>query len=335
MRRFSVVVFGVLMFVTSVSAQVRMDGTFEATQKCPAVQSIRKGTNPGNIVVEAGKPYRLLGKNKTEATHYWIEIPAATPDRRWVALSCGRINDEVAEPSQAPAKPKIDRVTQQATGDFYILAVSWQPAFCEAKASKRECASQTPTRYDATHFTLHGLWPQPRSNVYCGVSQSEVQASSESRWQNLPDLRPALNDDTEIALARVMPGSQSFLDRHEWTKHGTCYPGREPEKYFADSLRLMEELNSSAVQKLMADNIGKTVSADTFRRAVDESFGAGAADRMRLTCKQDGERRVLVEVTIGLKGDISAGTALKDLIAASSPTDPGCPSFVVDPVGLQ
>ena len=38
-----------------------------------------------------------------------------------------------------------------------ILSLSWEPAFCEGHANKRECASATPSGFDATHFTLHGL----------------------------------------------------------------------------------------------------------------------------------------------------------------------------------
>ena len=51
-----------------------------------------------------------------------------------------------------------------------ILSLSWEPAFCEGHANKRECASATPSGFDATHFTLHGLWPQPRRKQYCNVS---------------------------------------------------------------------------------------------------------------------------------------------------------------------
>jgi ribonuclease T2 len=315
------------------SAQVAMQGTFDATQNCPAFQSFRKGTNPGNVVIQAGQGYKLLGKNRDAATHYWLEVPGASPLQRWVAADCGTANGTVAEGGNGPA-PGSGQPEPSGT-PFFILAVSWQPAFCEGKWDKTECENQTAERYDATHFTLHGLWPQPRDNNYCGVSQDEFQASDSKRWEDLPDLRPQLQDATEAALDKVMPGTQSFLERHEWTKHGSCYTPRDPEVYFKDSVRLMDELNASAAQKLVANNIGQTVTSSVFRAAIDETFGAGAGDRMRLTCKQDGGRRLLVEITIGLKGDVAAGTALKDLIAAASPTDPGCPSFMVDPVGLQ
>ena len=86
-----------LALAGSASAQVAMHGNFDATKACPALQSIKKGTNPGNVSVAAGKSYKLLGKNKDQASHYWIEVPGASPLQRWVALECGTANGAVAD----------------------------------------------------------------------------------------------------------------------------------------------------------------------------------------------------------------------------------------------
>ena len=61
-----------LVNVVSAQAQVKLSGEFTASRACPALQSIKNGTNPGDISIEPGKAYHLLGKNKDEATHYWI-----------------------------------------------------------------------------------------------------------------------------------------------------------------------------------------------------------------------------------------------------------------------
>jgi ribonuclease T2 len=312
--------------VPSAVAQVAMHGNFAATKACPALQSIKKGTNPGNISVDAGKSYKLLGKNKDQASHYWIEVPDAAPLQRWVATDCGTADGEVAEDGSAS-------LPTDSGAPFYVLAMSWQPAFCEGLPDKVECQSQTAERFDASHFTLHGLWPQPRDNQFCGVDQVLIDASEDHRWQDLP--APELSLETKAALDIVMPGTQSFLERHEWIKHGTCYPGHVAETYFKDALRLMEAINASPVQALLAANVGQTVAGADIRARFDEAFGAGAGQRIRIACKNDGGRRLIVELTLGLKGDISAGTPLADLFAASSPTDPGCPAGIVDPVGLQ
>ena len=319
--------FGLAMVLTtSAAAQVAMQGSFNATKACPALQSIKKDTNPGGVSIEAGKSYKLLGKNKDQASHYWIEVPDATPLQRWVALDCGTVNGEVAGGGDDD-KPEGDGAP------FYVLAMSWQPAFCEGLPGKVECQSQTAERFDGSHLTLHGLWPQPRNNQFCGVAQEEIDASEGHRWEDLPE--PELTPETKAALDVVMPGTQSLLERHEWTKHGTCYPGRAADTYFKDALRVMETINTSPVQALLAANIGQTVAAADIRARFDEAFGAGAGERLRITCKNDGGRRLIVEMTLGLKGDITAGTPVAGLIAASPPTDPGCPSGIIDPVGLQ
>ncbi|MCA0433562.1 MAG: ribonuclease [Proteobacteria bacterium] len=325
-------VFAVLLMVLALpaSAQVPEQGTFVAAKSCPAVVSIKKGSNPGNASVRPGQSYALVGKNKDEASHYWIEVPGAEPSRRWVAVDCGGINGEAPQEQQAGSPPAVPAPSTDA---FYILAITWQPAFCEQHPGKAECRSQTSDRYDASHFTLHGLWPQPRDNVFCDVSAADQAASEGGNWKAIAPL--PLTAATHAELEKVMPGAQSGLERHEWIKHGSCYPGRTPERYFADALRLMNEINSSAAARLMAANPGKTVTSKALRAAFDESFGAGAGDRIRVACKDDGKRRLIVELTLGLRGDIPAGTSLSDLLMASRPTDPGCPSGVVDRVGLQ
>jgi ribonuclease T2 len=224
--------------------------------------------------------------------------------------------------------------TQLSAGSAqYVLAISWQPAFCEGKPRLPECRSQTEDRFDASSFTLHGLWPQPRARAYCGVGEQDIRLDKKRRWHDLPWQR--LDNSTWARLQEVMPGTRSGLHKHEWIKHGTCYDGSGQQDYFADSLLVMDALNNSAVQSLFASRIGQEISGDEIRSAFDKSFGAGAGDRVRISCKNDHGRRLIVELTIGLSGTINPGTRMADLIAASSLTDPGCPSGVVDPVGLQ
>lgn len=302
-------------------AEVPLDGKFRAAQACPAYVSIRKETNPGAVMTEPGQDYRLLAGNRDRPSHYRIEIPGAEPPERWVAVECGARGGEAAPPKAGRA----------AKGPSFVLAISWQPAFCEGSPGKRECRTQTASRFDATHFTLHGLWPQPGANVYCGVSAADRAASADSRWRDLP--RVSLTPATKAALEKVMPGTQSFLERHEWTKHGTCYPVREAETYYRDSLRLLGAVNASPVRALMESRIGREVSAREIRARFDEAFGKGAGERVRIACRDAGGRRLIAELTLGLKGDIPGGTPLGDLLLSSPPTDPGCPGGEVDPAG--
>jgi ribonuclease T2 len=216
----------------------------------------------------------------------------------------------------------------------YVLAFSWQPAFCETAASKPECKSQTADRYDASHFSLHGLWPQPGTNVYCGIAEAERAKDSNGRWRDLD--APLIENPLWQDVQRIMPGARSSLHKHEWIKHGTC-AGVDINRYFARSLQLLEAINASGLQQLFVDNTGRTLSAEDIRTTFSQSFGEGAGDRLRVSCKRDGDtgRQLIVELTLGMGDPFKQDTVLADLVGAATSSEPGCPSGMVDPVGLQ
>jgi ribonuclease T2 len=95
-------------------------------------------------------------------------------------------------------------------GDFayYLLSLSWSPAFCLASPDAAECSG--PRRYG---FILHGLWPQ-----------------YERGWPEHCDVRRRVPDEVVLEMAGVMPARS--LVYHEWLTHGTC-SGLEPDEYFA------------------------------------------------------------------------------------------------------
>jgi len=107
----------------------------------------------------------------------------------------------------------------------YILALGWEPAFCETKPDKQECVTQSADRFDADNFMLHGLWPDDGDNDYgdtshCDLSQSVIQQDKAGDWCDLPAL--SLSDPVAEDLFVLMPGATSCLQNHEWYKHGTC-----------------------------------------------------------------------------------------------------------------
>jgi ribonuclease T2 len=322
-----------LLPASAALAEVPLTGFFIARETCPALQSIRNGTNPGEVKTEPGKSYPMIAKNKPNASHYFIEVDGADPERRWVAVECGEhvvSADGSSQPQGAASGEDGDADTTRAA---YVLSVSWQPAFCETKRDKAECATQTPNRFDATHFTLHGLWPQPRRNAYCNVPPELSLADKDGDWDRLPE--PKLSDATRQKLSQVMPGTQSNLERHEWIKHGTCFPADSADEYFSRAIALVDQLNASKAQGLFAANVGAEITGKAIRDAFDESFGEGAGDRVRVSCKRIRGRNLIVELTIGLAGEIGEEPSLANLIAGSAATDPGCPGGAVDAVGTR
>jgi ribonuclease T2 len=315
------------------AAEVPLTGFFIAREACPALQSIRKATNPGEVKTEPGKSYPMIAKNKPNASLYFIEVEGADPARRWVRVDCGEhvvSADGSSQPREPGAGEGGDSETSRAA---YVLAVSWQPAFCETKPDKPECATESQDRFDAVHFSLHGLWPQPASNAYCNVPPQLSLVDKNGDWDQLPP--PSLSDQTKQKLAQVMPGIQSNLERHEWIKHGTCFHADSADEYFARAILLMDQLNSSKAQELFASNVGGELTGKAIRDAFDESFGEGAGSRVRVACKRVRGRNHITELTIGLVGQIGDEPSLADLIAASAATDPGCPGGAVDTVGTH
>ncbi len=91
--------------------------------------------------------------------------------------------------------------------DYYLLSLSWSPAFCQQQPDSAECNG--PRRFG---FIVHGLWPQNERGwpQHCGTSQ--------------------VPDSVAEGIADLMPARK--LVYHEWSTHGTC-SGLDPEAFFA------------------------------------------------------------------------------------------------------
>jgi ribonuclease T2 len=185
-----------------------------------------------------------------------------------------------------------------------------------------------------TQLSLHGLWPQPNGNFYCGVPDEIQRLDQSHRWSELP--APELDADTAERLSVAMPGTASYLERHEWIKHGTCFFGdRDGDEYFDDSLLVLAAINESPIGELLAENVGAELDASDLRAAFDRVFGAGAGARVQVQCAGDQGRVLIQEIRIALKGEITETADIGALIRAADPLSPGCPRGIIDPAGLQ
>lgn len=95
--------------------------------------------------------------------------------------------------------------------DFYVLALSWSPAFCAGPGGQRASAQCDSGR--KLGFVVHGLWPQYEHGFpsECGGGRNAPRYVIDQTGDLYPD-----------------PG----LARHEWRTHGTC-SGLSPAAYFA------------------------------------------------------------------------------------------------------
>lgn len=335
-HRFLLTIFLILLAIPAL-AEEKLDGWFIAMKHCEAYQSKNKLTNPGDISIEGHIAYDMKGINKVGGDWYHINIPGApVTEDRWVAQDCGV---HVIPAGQSPETSETGNGFTPPAGTEatdLLLALSWQPAFCESKPSKLECKQLNDglLPITETQISLHGLWPQPNGTFYCGVSDVLKQLDKARRWAELP--APELDTDTADRLAVAMPGTASFLERHEWIKHGSCFFGEgNGDEYFDDALRVLETINDSPVGHLLAENVGSELDTADIRKAFDSAFGVGAGDRVQVKCGGDQGRVLIQELTIALKGEITETADIGALIRAGDPQSPGCTRGVVDPAGLQ
>lgn len=161
--------------------------------------------------------------------------------------------------------------------DFYVLALSWSPGFCETPAAQRagsQCAAGA-----GQGFVVHGLWPQ-----YEHGYPSECS--------------PASRFPSRIAMeaAQGLYPSEG-LARHEWQKHGTC-SGKSPTDYFADVRRAREMI--VVPEAFVAPNEEQTWAPLDIMRAFIAANPRLRPGMLGVAC----EKSVLQEVRICLSKDL-------------------------------
>lgn len=175
-----------------------------------------------------------------------------------VAVECGPMQpgcEGVADPI-APA-------LAQPTGefDYYVLALSWSPSYCEAEAKERDrlqCGGRP------FHFIVHGLWPQ----------------LTEGRIEDCPNDAPRVPDRLVDALLDIMP-SRGLIG-HEWRSHGTC-TGLSQEEYFATLRAAFAAVNiPDAYERL--DQTLNVAPGEIAAAFIDANGGRLTAGQLVVTC---------------------------------------------------
>ena len=162
--------------------------------------------------------------------------------------------------------------------DFYVLALSWSPSFCEA-AGERGTPPQQQCGARPYSFVVHGLWPQYENGFpeFCQVPA------------------PRLNRNIVSSMIDLMPAPRLIF--HNWDKHGTC-SGLQQRAYF-DTVR-----KARAVVKIPAAYLEPKAELTVTPHEVEEAFVQAnpglPADAISVTC----DSRRLGEVRICLSRDL-------------------------------
>jgi ribonuclease T2 len=109
--------------------------------------------------------------------------------------------------TSADARHRNSSSAEPGVFDYYLLSLSWSPAFCMSDPTAAECNG--PRRFG---FIVHGLWPQ-----------------NEEGWPENCNVHVPVPDTVVSGIADLMPSRK--LVYHEWSAHGTC-SGLAPAEFF-------------------------------------------------------------------------------------------------------
>lgn len=179
---------------------------------------------------------------------------------------------------RADAQPMRDMHGAPAgTFDFYVLALSWSPGFCEVSSTARsdkQCANGS-----GLGFVTHGLWPQLDVGYpsFCEPSGRFVPRA-------VVDEFGALYPEPNFA-------------RYQWRKHGTC-TGESPSGYFRKVKDARERVRIP--DRLAAMPTGTRALPIEIERAFAEANPGLRPEMMAISCS----RRVFQEIRICMDRDL-------------------------------
>ena len=152
--------------------------------------------------------------------------------------------------------------------DFYVLALSWSPSFCDAagdRAPRQQCGERPYA------FVVHGLWPQYEKGFpeFCQVPA------------------PRLDRNIVSSMLDLMPATRLVF--HEWDRHGTC-SGLSPRAYF-ETVRKVRALVKIPAEYLDVRSV-TMVSPDEVEEAFVKANPGLTREGIAVSCDQRRLREV-------------------------------------------
>ncbi|OED50387.1 ribonuclease T [Rhodobacteraceae bacterium (ex Bugula neritina AB1)] len=185
--------------------------------------------------------------------------------------------------------PTVAAADGEPAGDFdyYVLALSWSPNWCEQEGDARG-SDQCHPRHDHG-WTLHGLWPQFHRGwpSYCRTVEAPP---SRTMSRNMADIIGS-------------PG----LAWHQWKKHGTC-SGLSARAYYA----LMREAYGRVVRPAVFRRLEQpvTLPASLIEEAFLKENPELSRDTLTITCRGG----AIQEARICLSRDLKPVPCGRDVI---------------------
>ncbi len=187
----------------------------------------------------------------------------------------------VAQGTETRPSPNSSTKTETSESgfDFYVLSLSWSPAFCASDAgrnSHQQCGADRKFG-----FVVHGLWPQNAQSYpeFCGADKQE-----------------RVPDNLGRSMFDIMPSMG--LIGHQWRKHGSC-SGLTQKQYFDKTRHAYDRIKLPA--DISTGDQSKRLSADAIETAFVNANPGMTKGGIAISC--DGPR--LEEVRICLSKDLS------------------------------
>lgn len=204
-----------------------------------------------------------------------------------------------------------------------LLVMTWGPSLCKVASSSPGCGNGHVSKIGRT-LILHGLWPQPASEQFCGVPEHGA-----GRPGGSPDAKVTLPEDVQMQLQSMMSDA-TVMAAHEWYRHGTC-SGVTPAVYFGNAISLTEQARKT-LDPVFGAAVGGRLSVSALRDRLDAEFGKGAGTRVGLKCRNvDREGLVVYEVHLSFPPVVQLGhdggtVSLRDVLVKGPSISAGCRS---------
>ena len=169
--------------------------------------------------------------------------------------------------------------------DFFVLALSWSPGFCEAGGGDDKGRDQCRTG-SGLGFVVHGLWPQ-----------FERGFPTQCQGPNVTPTRMAMDIARNVFV-------EEGLARYQWRKHGTC-SGLSPGDYFSAVKAARDKVVVPA--DLQRPSAPSQTTALELERAFVAANPGLRVDMMGVDCRGDVLQEVRICMSRDLRSFVSCG----------------------------